>query len=284
MWTKIFYWALCSITLGINAGTVMITDDKATFTVGDYEVRLAENICWTIREVTFRNTRLIGDHSGAFNGTVLKTWVKEKGAIDWVGTGHGHEIVESVMLLVDGKARPVENGASYSGNKFCFIKNSDLRVLKLKVTMILDDSGITEKHEYTAVQDNPDISLIYLFMHCFDVNMKQWLAQRPVEGLVNGVFKGDSRFPFKGDIEWAALYNPVAKTGVLYTIEGASGSNIHLFWDRAHDRKLYFCGSIKDIKSMKKNEQFEYATKMIGFEAGTADWKEKASAIVNPVN
>jgi len=178
MWTRMMCFVLFFVLVEINAGTVKITDLGAIFEAGDYKVRISKNICWTIREITFKNTKLMHDCPGAYNGSVLKTRLKESGKVDWVGTGHGHEVVESVKLLIDGKVQPIKNGTVYSGNKFCFIKNSDLRVLKLNATMIIADSGIIEKHKYTVVRNSPDISLLYIFMHSFDVNMKEWLVKK----------------------------------------------------------------------------------------------------------
>lgn len=274
-----FCFIFC-VALAINGGTVKITDNGAVFETGDYSVRLSKDICWTIRELTWKGQRLMKDCTGAYNGTVLQTFVEESKKRDWVGTGHGHETVEAVKLLVDGKEQEFTPGALYSGSEFCFVKNSDLRILKLEATMIINASGILEKHKYTVVKTNPDIALLYGFMHSFDIDMKEWQVKMPNDKLLSGNFIGDAKNPFKDKMQWASLYNPLTKTGVVYVLtqKPAFDESRHFFWDRAHDRKLYFKATLTNIKKMEKGASFEYTAIVTGFEAPEDKWKEKAAS------
>ena len=270
---------LSFVALVTSAGTVKITDIGAVFETGDYGVRLSKDISWTIREITFKDKTLMRDCLGAFNGTVLKTRGKESGKDDWVGTGHGCEVVESVTLFIDEKEQEIKDGVVYSGSEFRFVKSSDLRVLKLEATIIINDSGILERHRYAVSGTKVNISVFYIFMHSFDASMKEWLVKTSEDKLVSGNFTGSARHSFDGDIQWASLYSPVAKAGVAYVLKPAPGKAFHFFWDRAHDRKLYFCGPSENIRKMNEGDSFEYTVKLVGFEALEDVWKEKAAKL-----
>ncbi|MFA6568422.1 MAG: hypothetical protein WCS96_09440 [Victivallales bacterium] len=262
-----------------DAGMVKINDNGVVFAAGDYGVRLSKDLCWTIRELTCNGKSLMRDCPGAFNGTVLITWAEEEKKDTWVGTGHGYEVVESVKLFADGKEQVIKDGEVYHGNEFRFIKSSDLRVLKLEATTIINDSGISERHRYTVTKMQPHISELYLFMHSFDVNMTKWLVKTSDDKLLSGDFTGNSKEPFRGNIQWVSLYNPVGKIGVVYVLTPTLDKTLHFFWDRVHDRKLYFRGPFENIRKMKKDDSFEYTVKLVGFESQEDAWKEKAATI-----
>ena len=259
------------------AGKVVVHGDKIVLAAGNYELILGKSYCWTIRSLKFRGTTLMADDGGCSNGTVLRTPIEEGAKSEWVGTGHGHEVVRAIALFVDGTERPLHPGATLAGSSFRLVKHSDLRVLDLEAVTELTATGVREMHRYTVKADRPNVALLYGFMHSFTATMTDWLVTAPDGVRHEGRFKNDNKNAFTGDLAWTGVYNPAAGIGAAYVFHTANVKPVHFYWDRDTDGKLYFNPSL-DTKTMKAGDRFAYAVSLAAYAAPTDAWKDAAAA------
>jgi len=271
------------LTKGVDVpkGSARIIDGGVQFAAGDYTLVMREAYAWTIRSLSYKGIPIMTEHKTCSNGTVLKgrSFLDDKGHAQWVGTGHGNETVGSVHLFVDGRERPLRKDAEYAGAEFRLVKRSDLKILTLEATTRLTASGLTETHRYRAKEDSPPLTLLYCFMHSFDVKMLDWLAHRTDGSVARGTFANKGKTPFSSDnVDWAAVHNATDGLGAVYAVRNASGRLHHFFWDRPFDQKLYYHAH-PSVDPLKAGEGFSYSVALAACESTADAWPDRAAAL-----
>lgn len=246
-----------------------------TVKAGDYTIVFAAEQAWTIDSFSF-DGNAIGGATG-FYGTVL---VPRGG--QWIGTGHtegGREIVHAVKLLVDGQEQPIEVNKTIEADEITLIKDSTIHKFRARTTITVCKDDVYERQELEALEEM-DISLMYLFMHCWSHTTTKWFAEMPDGQTTQGelVEKG---FQINQDTRWIAEYEPNWGMGIIgYTPKVATGpgsaTKIWVVPDRYH--KHYTQCISGAGQQFKPGDKLDYEMIVKGVRAETGDWTKTLEA------
>lgn len=252
----------------------------------DMSVRFIEANAWTFDLIHYKGIEMVG-HYGAC-GAVINIKASDDPSIyhGWVGTGHGHETVKSIEVLVDGKPWAMKSGESASGQIVTVRKKSNLIVLEhtMEVTFPKGEARMIETNSFKALEDlSKRFNFMYAFMHCNTNHLKNYLAILPDGAEEEGVAdKDESKFVFDKDVKAVVFYSPDEQKGALYLYpEVYEGTKRHktFIWDRPRDNKLYICPKVKG-KGHEVGDSFEFQIQFIPFEATADDWQTKGKALM----
>jgi hypothetical protein len=246
-------------------------------------VDLDEKVAWTLRNIKYMGDEIVGVHG--YNGSVADAKLRKEDAhARWIGSGHGGEKVKSFLIFVDGKQMQYEPEAEFSGREVITCKQSNMGPLDHKAEIIFPPSGdcIIEKHSYEVPEDlNGNFNSCYVFMHCNNNSLDQWLALlaegKELEGVTD---KGGADFQLASDIKAIIFYSQAMKKGVAYVypeVYKGAGTFKNSIWDRKNDNKLYFRADVETM-GRKVGDTVEYRLKVIPFSAGPDEWKEKGKS------
>ena len=239
-----------------------------------------EKVAWTLRNIKYMGDEIVGVHG--YNGSVASAKLRKEDAhCRWIGSGHGGETVKSFLIFVDGKQTQCEPEAEFSGREVVLRKQSNLGPLDHKAEIIFPPSEdyIIEKHSYKVLEDlNDNFNYCYVFMHCSNNSLDQWLVLlaegKELEGVTD---KSDGSFQLASDIKAIIFYSQAMKKGVAYVypeVYKGAGTFKNSIWDRKNDNKLYFRADVETM-GRKVGDTVEYRLKVIPFSAEPDEWKEK---------
>jgi len=251
----------------------VVSGGVTTISLGDYRVTFAEGTAWTLREAWYKEKPLL--LKTGWQQTVINVQVP-KGEDPWIGTGHGKEVVESIELCAEGKSYPVADGLSVSGPAFTLRKRSRLGPYAHVSNVTVDASGITEAFEYEVVDDASAVRFMYVFMHCFSNETRDWVACLKDGSEVRGTFLDDNSFSLHEVVRWIAVYAPANEWGAVYVYPGpydANGGKANMFWNRPRDNKLYF----QILPEKELGKKFNYTVRLQAHTAPEAEWKTTAN-------
>lgn len=244
-----------------------------TLQTASYQVIFQAESAWTIDEIHYGGEPLAGP-TGHY-GTVL---VPEGGK--WIGTGHtegGREIVHSVKLTVDGQETPIQVGTAVEGHDIELIKTSTIHKFDATHAITIKDDEIVERAQLTATEDH-DLSIMYLFMHCWPSETTKWIAELPDGEIIEGLLESDKDHAVDQDARWVAQYHPDRNLGLLcYTPKIATTETSKSFiWDQEHYHKYY----VQHNRGMSFAEgdelDFTMVVKIVPGETG--DWEATKAA------
>lgn len=253
-------------------GKATVSKGILTIKTPSHNLLFSEASYWTIRQMSY-NGKILLSQTGAF-GSVANS----KGT-GWEGTGHGHETVEKIELVVDGKSHEVVEGLEATGSKFVLKKQSRFGPYRHWADISFDGKNLHEKFNYEVVEDDSKVNFMYAFMHCLTNKTDKWMAL-PGEGeLIRGEFLDDNSFTLQKDILWAAVHASSEEIGLVYiypeVYKGAEKFN-NSFWNRPRDNKLYFRPELPRGIGTK----FGYEVTLQAFNSTPEKWEETANAIV----
>ena len=260
----------------------------------DFAVSFRQLAAWTVGTFDFKGKR-IGTPSGA-TGTVVQVYDPAKKKLDWLGTGHGGEVVQQVTLLLDGKEVPLvaegkdvfSRAATHSGRRVELLKKSVLGPIRYEAHHVMP-AGTSHYLSVFRGTVTEDLSAErfnqgHTFMHMMPCEMNEWIVFS--EGghvLKEGVVEeGSSVSPpgktvlFK-DLKAAACYSPAWKIGVAYVFPQAYPGESHL--QSRPGKDLKFRAGLLGAAYSKAGSTFEFKLKVLPFEAAPADWKTRAKAL-----
>ncbi len=255
-----------------TTGKATVSKGILTISTPSHNLLFSEASYWTIRQMSY-NGKILLSQTGAF-GSVANS----KGP-GWEGTGHGHETVEKIELVVDGKSHAVAEELEATGSKFVLKKQSRFGPYRHWADISFDGKNLHEKFNYEVIEDDSKVNFIYAFMHCMTNKTDKWMAQ-PGEGeLIRGEFLDDNSFTLQKDILWAAVHASSEEIGLVYVYpevyKGAAKFN-NSFWNRPRDNKLYLRPELPRGIGTK----FGYEVTLQAFTATPEKWEETANAIV----
>lgn len=125
--------------------------------------------------------------------------------------------------------------------------------------------GIDESVNFSLVEDDARLSLIYVFMHCFPNDTDQWVTEYQGEILKDN-FRNDNTTVLKKDIRWIGIYSCKMGNGLVYVypeIYKGTTKNSNFIWNRPRDNKLYFDAKV-DFKNQKN---FSFSVSLVFFQS-----------------
>ena len=152
----------------------------------EFAVAFRQVAAWTVSTLDFKGKR-IGTPSGA-TGTVIQVYSPAKKKIDWLGTGHGGEVLEEVTLLLDGKEVPLvaagkdvfSRAATHTGHKVELLKKSVLGPVRYQAhhEIPAGASQYTSTFRGTVTEDlTPErFAQGHTFMHMMPCEMNEWMT------------------------------------------------------------------------------------------------------------
>lgn len=249
-------------------------------------VTLAEKAYWTIREIRSGNTLLVGAFGA--NGAVasVKSAARLPEAKDgWMGTGHGRETIVNYTIALDGKPMNLKPGEHGEARAVTLTKTSNIGPLDQVAEIMFPETGdrLIERTCFTANRALADsLDFVYAYMHCNANALTEWRAWLdsavPLDG---SCVKDDRSYELQKAIRAVALFGPTMGKGLVYVYPEiyAAGPKGNFFWDRIHDNKLYFQPKVPGVINLK-GDTVTYQLTVIPFAAASAEWREKAGALV----
>jgi len=267
-------WLLAAVAA--CAGSAQWTGDQLALTAGDYRVEFRADCARTIGRILYRENAIVNT-TGA-NQAVIN--VKgEENPREWIGTCHGGEEMETFDLYVDGKR--AEANVTVEGAVFKVVKKSRLGPIAYHSEVEISDQGIHEIASFERTAWQPEINVMYPFMHCWSKDFTRWFAI--TDGAVEqDRFYGDNRYLLNKDVLAVALFDEQRKIGVcycypeIYRSKGKMKDKANRFWSRPIDNKLYFRADTPE----NVGEKIRYECRITAFDADGENWKGKARAFI----
>jgi len=284
---------LISLCLSCSANPVWqvaMTTDKTgrLLTVSNemLSVTLTEKDSWTIREIWFEGTLMVG-RFGA-NGAVasVKPAARMPEAKDgWMGTGHGFETVKTHTIIIDEKPVDLKPGDVIDAKIITLTKDSNIGPLDQIAEICFPETGdrLIERTRFTANRSLEDsLNFVYAYMHCNENALTDWRAWLDPQNTEDGqCIKDDQTFSLNKDVLAIAMFGPKTGKGIVYVYPEvyAGGPRGNFFWDRTRDNKLYFQPKIPGVIS-SKGDTCQYVLTVVPFSAKTSEWQEEAGKTV----
>jgi hypothetical protein len=240
-------------------GFATVAAGVLTITGHGYEMILEQGDAWTIEEATFDGAQLLDD-TGSHGGVIY-----EDG--NWIGAGHGGEVVVSSQLIVDGVSLDLSNGLEAYGHRFTVRTVSWVGPYFRLATVELGPEGIRETTSYLVHGDTSEVTKIYPMMHVLGSGFGDWFAMvDDVEE--DGTFDGGNDTEFSGDLEYVLAYDDTDAIGIVYQQTGVNSFCL----DRPTDRKLYMYPSVPTTAG----DVVSYTATLRAFTATASEWETVA--------
>lgn len=233
---------------------------------GDYAVDITKECKYSIRSIKYQDY-MIASPTGYY-GSVIK-------GKNFIGTGHtegGEEQVQSIEFFVDGKKIKPKTNATYSGKRITLKKISKLDKILLTATITLTPDGITDQRSF-EVLGSIRLYRFYVFMYCFTVKTKEYMAVLPNGEIESGYFKGDNKSVIEKDVRWMAQFDPDAEKGILTVFAPRKIWDVKIKDVPSHYHKLYtFYRLPHRFKKGFKSPKMTVIVK--GFSSSPDKWKK----------
>ncbi|MDQ8194514.1 hypothetical protein QEH59_08750 [Coraliomargarita sp. SDUM461004] len=282
MFNAVIIGALFASAAGVAAMRAPeLSDSSLRLEVGDYSLEILKEAAWTINELTFQGEDILMN-TGAHQ-TVLKMKKKEgvPAKYEFIGTKHGGEVIESLSLEVDGVGYPFRQPLEApSGEVYKFTKVSRYGPFRGTWSVTLSEEGLLEEADFEEIADSSEVNYAYVYMHCWNPQMRSWSAILKNGALDEGTFSGKSvEKGIRNDITGIALYSE--KTGVggvlaySQVFPGVSNNKSFLKYRPGKYNKLYLMVNRKRLVSES------YSCKVKGFIVAPGDeWKSEAMNLI----
>ncbi len=180
----------------------------------------------------------IMDYDGSTNGTVISLV-----GVGFVGGRHGHETLESVSLVVDGTALPVNGAGIFSGTEATLSRTTNLGgAYRMVHTLTISAAGIDDHVSLQGLDATKLVDKFYAFLGTRSNRLTDWTAYREnAEALGAGSATADNNAnTYMPAGTWSvAQSDPVALDGVLTEWDVPDLGPTAFIIDRATDNKLY---------------------------------------------
>lgn len=266
-------------TAGIETSPVL-RKGVLTVSVGDYQVDFREAAAWTLGSVFFRKEQLL-NYTGANQTVINVKQPVQAGPEAWIGSSHGGENIRSVVLKVDGKPFPLEDSFSApSGDEYQMVKESEIGPYLVITETTVTADGLRESISFRAQRAADDVRYLYVFMHCWNVALNEWMAFLSDGTEIAETFPFDRVNLLKQDIRGLALYSPEKGVGAVMVYpeayQGDPGhSNFLAGWPDRHN---------KHYLRMRPDQVAgrTFVAHIRGFAALSDDWRGEARRMVFP--
>ncbi|MBI2298314.1 MAG: hypothetical protein HYU66_05070 [Armatimonadetes bacterium] len=259
--------------------------DAGEFTVAsrDWAVTFAADHAWSIHHIDYRGALVV--NSAGANGTAVETGTPVDPNLpnSWIGgslTGGGREQKVSVGLSVDGKETFLRAGRRYEGAELVVTRESRLADLEQTFTVIVTGDRVVEHVRLRALRTTTPDNL-YLFMHNWELRFSTWAAGSSAEDRRDGHFDGRAAEAVAGDARWYAVYDPVAKLGVLTChprpVERRPGARGLVNWQTPVYHKQYYAVAAKS--TLEKGTAIDQTCCLRAFASEPDGWALEAEKL-----
>jgi hypothetical protein len=270
---------LLAFSCNSSAEVPRLTEGTLTLKTGDYEVSFLESASWTLDTLNYKGIPLITP-TGA-NQTVVKLLptpeVAEKD--QWIGTKHGLEVVESVMLKVDGKSYELKQPLTApAGTNYEVVKVSRFGPFRGHWEVKVTPTGIKETASFELVEDNADkVAYIYVFMHCWSPEMTDWMAVLKDGTDIVERFPSEASKRLQKAISMLGVFSETESAGAVVTYpkayEGYKDRQNFLNNFPGRHNKHYLTVSREALTKET------YTCTIQGFQASPDDWRQVALGV-----
>jgi len=242
--------------------------------VGDYVMDFHEKAAWTIGNVSYMGGPII-TYTGGNQAVINVVRPVQTDPEAWVGSAHGREEVESVVLRVNGEEFPITDPLAVPpGEEYTLIKKSRLGPFQCRTETTLNARGVEQNISFNADQPTDEVRYAYVFMHCWHHRLNEWLAVPPNGEKIQEKFPDEKSTSLKQDISMLALYSPSDEVGAVMAYdqpyEGeAPHHNFLINWPDRHN-KHYLRTSAAQMNGTT------YKCRIVGFSSSPDTWVEKA--------
>lgn len=259
----------------------VLTNDTLRLSAGDYSVEFSEEGCWTMNWLKFQNRTLLMD-TGA-NQTVVRLESQEgvPASLEWVGTKHGGEQIESLTLIVDGEPYPVMQPFNApAGSEYTFEKVARYSTMRGTWRVTLTAEGVRQSATFEAVESTDNLRFAYVFMHCWNPGLRQWLAILPDGEERSGEFADPNKASkaLEADISALALYSKQNEAGAVVVFKepyrGINERHNFISYRPRYYTKHYLMVNIRELTSRT------YESFIRGFDADAGDWEDVAKSMI----
>lgn len=202
-----------------NAAPPKLKDGVLTLDVGDYAMDFREQAAWTIGNVSHMGAPII-TYTGGNQSVINVVRPVQADPEAWIGSAHGGEEVESVVLRVNGEEFPITNPLTAPpGEEYTLVKKSRIGPFQCLTETTLNARGVEQSISFNADQPMDEVRYAYVFMHCWHYRLSEWLAVLPNGERMQENFPSERSTSLEQDISMLALYSPVDKVGVVMAYE-----------------------------------------------------------------
>lgn len=269
---------LTTSPLGLMAKNPELSAGVLTLEAGDYKLDFREQAAWTIGNLIFRGQTLISYTGG--NQTVINVVVPvQTDPAAWIGTSHGREEIESVVLQVDGVDYPLGEGFSApAGDKYVLLKKSRIGPYTCLSATGFSAEGVTQQLQFAAEGGVDEVRYAYVFMHCWGHQLNQWLAVLPGNFVVQERFPEVKATSLKQPVLALALFSEASGIGALLEYdkpyEGEQGhSNFLINWPNRHNKHY-----LRVTPEQLAGSQF--FCRISGFNSSVEEWPQRVEQIL----
>jgi len=259
---------------------------KITINAGNYRITLEQTPAWTYREVSYNNSALLIPSGWA--QTVLN--IKKPGDDQWIGTGHGREVVTSVELFEDEQSVPFfadEDTYDFPEESvITIVKHSIVGPYAHKSVLELSRTGFTQNYFFEVTGDTSLVNYVYACMLIFPNEANKWIVgfadSRKLTGTLPGT-KANEYTLQQDKVSWLSMrFSDSELAAVIVWSRPLDSRNQkgNFFVDRANDNK-YYC---QIIPPLKPGEKIEYSLKMHCAEADDDSFPSVTEKLVREIS
>ncbi len=235
---------------------------------GNLRLSLVPARGYTVGDVYYKD-KLYCNSINSNQGTVLR--------IDKVfsGSGHGHEVVLSTNLSIDGKNKYLQDGQTYSGNIIVFKRMTVIGLAYvLKSTITVSYDMIDEQIELQGIDPDRICDVSYVFLASRANKFDKYASFNDNSDLLQiGVTQADDMaYTYMTSATAVAQFDSDNRNGILSWVIGGSDKGLDLFIvDRDIDNKLYaWFHELDAVCSHDKYHKFRVLTYY--FESNAQPW------------
>jgi len=236
---------------------------------GEYRITVQEKPAWTLRSLSYRQKPVLIDNG--WMQPVLN--VQENGKSDFIGTGHGREVVSSLELVSD--ERPVTlhpNRSEYHaapGATMRLTKRSVIGPYAHRSVLELTPMGLNQYYEFEVVGGTSNVNWLYAFMLIFPNTADHYRVMRADGAATTGTLPGSPKIQYslhQDKVTEVSMYdsaNGLVSTFVLAAAYATRNGKGAFFADRPKDNKFY----LQLMPPLKRGEKASYRAAISAAEA-----------------
>ncbi len=259
--------------------------DEFRVSSGDYSFTVQKFPAWTFRSVSYRGRQVLIPNG--WMQPVLN--VQSNGKSEFVGTGHGGEVVLSLTLSTGEGAdllRPHRKDYhAADGATMRLTKRSMLGPLLHESVLEVSAEGFAQRYGFEVRADTAQVNWLYAFMLIFPNEADRYQVILADGTTVAGCLPGAAKIEYslhRDRISQLSVFN--AAMGLVTTFVTASPYPTRdqrggFFADRPRDNKFY----LQVIPPRRLGEKVEYRMKMRCAESTIGDFPATADALAKMI-
>lgn len=234
-----------SQTIASNASSMDNVPDNFTVSVGDYSMTIATAPACTIRSLSYKGKAVL----------IPRGWMQPVlnvagvGEAQWIGTGHGREVVSTLELTQNDAHVPFAAGKrNYAGDEGAVMrltKTSLIGPYAHRSVLELSAQGLKQSYYFEVVGDCSEVNYLYAFMLIFPKEAEQYRLVMADGAVVEGELPASDRHNhLPGHASISSLSMLFTESGIVaafvpsepYPVRNNRGN---FFVARQQDNKFY---------------------------------------------